>query len=47
MSTILGGRMVKFVSPLPKEVPMVAGVNRQIVLKTRPEGARSLDKTSR
>ena len=43
MSTILSGRMVKFVSPLPKEVPMVARVNRQILLKSRPEGAPSLD----
>ena len=43
MSTILSGRMVKFVSPLPEEVPMVARVNRQILLKSRPEGAPSLD----
>jgi NADPH-dependent curcumin reductase CurA len=28
---------------LPKEVPMVARVNRQILLKSRPQGAPSLD----
>jgi NADPH-dependent curcumin reductase len=43
MSTILSGRMVKFDSPLSKEVPMVTRVNRQILLKSRPEGAPSLD----
>jgi hypothetical protein len=35
--------VVKSVSLRPEEVPMVARVNRQIVLKSRPEGAPSLD----
>jgi NADPH-dependent curcumin reductase CurA len=34
---------MKSVSPRPKEVPMVAPVNRQILLNSRPEGAPSLD----
>jgi hypothetical protein len=35
--------VVKSVSLRSKEVPMVAPVNRQILLKRRPEGAPSLD----
>jgi NADPH-dependent curcumin reductase CurA len=34
---------VKSVSLRPEEVPMVARVNRQILLESRPEGAPSLD----
>jgi NADPH-dependent curcumin reductase CurA len=35
--------VVKSASLRPKEVPMVAPVNRQILLKSRPDGAPSLD----
>jgi NADPH-dependent curcumin reductase len=35
--------VVKSVSPRPKKVPMVARFNRQILLKSRPEGVPSLD----
>jgi N-terminal domain of oxidoreductase len=35
--------VVKSVSLRPEEVPMVARVNRQILLESRPEGAPSLD----
>jgi hypothetical protein len=35
--------VVKSVSLRPDEVPMVARVNRQILLRSRPEGAPSLD----
>jgi N-terminal domain of oxidoreductase len=36
-------RLVKSVSLRRKEVPMLARVNRQILLKSRPEGVPSLD----
>jgi NADPH-dependent curcumin reductase CurA len=35
--------VVKSASRRPKEVPMAGRVNRQILLKSRPEGAPSLD----